>query len=41
MIDDMKVSPIKLEVLRCIALLSIGFKLFSNSDLSIASESDQ
>ena len=34
--DDMKVSPIKLEVLRLIAQMSVGNKLFSiQSDLSI------
>jgi len=29
----MKVSPIKLEVLRCIGLLSLAGKLFSQSEL--------
>lgn len=34
--DDMKVSPIKLDVLKLIAQMSVGNKLFSmNSDLSI------
>ena len=34
--DDMKVSPIKLDVLKLIAQISVGNKLFSmNSDLSI------
>lgn len=35
--DDLKVSPIKLEALRVLALLSLGGRLFSpNSDLSLA-----
>lgn len=39
-IDDMKVSPIKLEVLKCIALLSTGLNLFGTSDVSVAIGSD-
>lgn len=42
--DDLKVSPIKLEVLRVIALLSVGGRLFSQSDISltpIPEEQDQ
>ncbi len=31
--DDMNVSPIKIEVLRCIGLLSIGGKLFGSSEI--------
>jgi hypothetical protein len=33
--DDMKISPIKLEVLKIIALLSTGGRLFQNSDISL------
>ena len=35
MIDDMKVSPIKIEILRAIGLLSVGVKLFSASELQL------
>ena len=34
--DDLKISPIKIEVLRLVALMSIGMKLFtSGSEISI------
>jgi hypothetical protein len=33
--DDMKISPIKLEVLKLIAHMSVGNKLFSESEISI------
>eukprot|EP00347_Sterkiella_histriomuscorum_P022084 403331737 len=36
--DDLKISPIKLEVLKCIGLLSIGGKLFSQSEIQINTE---
>ena len=34
--DDLKISPIKLEVLRVISLMSVGIRLFSQSDIQIA-----
>ena len=40
-VDDLKVAPIKLDVLRCIALLSLGLKLFSLSEITIAIDQDQ
>ncbi|CDW88478.1 UNKNOWN [Stylonychia lemnae] len=36
--DDMKISPIKIEVLRCIGLLSIAGKLFTQSEYQLQTE---
>lgn len=41
LVDDKHTAEIKIEVLRCIGLISVGLRLFSNSDISIATESDQ
>lgn len=38
MADDLKVSPIKIEILRIIGLLSIGGKLFGQTELQLAEE---
>lgn len=41
LVDDKQTASIKMEVLRCIGLISVGLRLFSDSDISIAAESDQ
>ena len=33
--DDVKMASLKLEALRCFGLLTIGCRLFNNSDISI------
>jgi hypothetical protein len=38
MADDLKVSPIKIEILRVIALLSLGCKLFGLTELQLAED---
>ena len=38
MADDLKVSPIKIEILRVIALLSVGIKLFGMTELQLAED---
>lgn len=40
LLDDKTTAEIKIEVLRCMGLISVGLRLFSQSEISIAVETD-